>query len=105
MTDEPTFEQRQELHRAERAQAILTDPLVVEALDTLRSATRDLVFDLPIEARERREQLYLMDRARQDFVRVFTAHLMSGEVVAKQLLMEQLEDQQTAAIRERVKER
>ena len=91
--------------RAVRAKAILSDPMVQDALATLKSAVRDLFFETPPEAVEQREQLHLLDRARQHFESVFTAHILGGEVARASLLDDAQAEQALAAIQQRVKER
>lgn len=107
MTTNDTGFSREEFDvaRAVRAQAILSDPMVQEALGTLKSAVRDLFFDTPPEAMEQRERLHLLDRARQHFESVFTAHILGGEVARASLLDDAQAGQALAAIQQRVKER
>lgn len=70
------------IYQGEHAERILSDPLVKSALSDIAQATRDLFFDLPPEAREQREFLHLMDRARQQFEGYFYK-LISGMKVEK----------------------
>lgn len=104
MTDS-THSDQAALHRAARAQTILTDPMVQDALAFVRDQVRDAFFDLELTDPGARERLLLMDRARQQFERVFTAHLMDGSVARAQLLSDDLAAQHLAAIQQRVKER
>lgn len=104
MTDTTQTDQAA-VHRAARAQALLTDPMVQDALAFVRDQVRDAFFDLELSDPGARERLLLMDRARQQFERVFTAHLMDGSVARDLLLSEELAAQHLAAIQQRVKER
>lgn len=104
MTD-TTHSDHAALHRAARAEALLGDPMVKDALAFVRDQVRDAFFDLELSDPGARERLLLMDRARQQFERVFTAHLMDGSVARDLLLSEELAAQHLAAIQQRVKER
>ena len=53
---------RQELDRASRAQALLNDELLREAIDTLRARISDDLFSSPVRDSEGRERLWLMHR-------------------------------------------
>lgn len=104
MTD-TTHSDQAAMHRAARAESILGDPMVKDALAFVRDQVRDAFFDLELSDPGARERLLLMDRARQQFERVFTAHLMDGSVARAQLLSDDLAAQHLAAIQQRVKER
>lgn len=104
MTD-TTHSDQAAMHRAARAESILGDPMVKDALAFVRDQVRDAFFDLELTDPGARERLLLMDRARQQFERVFTAHLMDGSVARAQLLSDDLAAQHLAAIQQRVKER
>lgn len=79
MTDE--FEVRTANNRAERARALLADPMVAEALETIKTAVRDQIFDLGIEQREQREFLFMVDKARQQFETCFKALMYGAEIL------------------------
>ena len=105
-TNESGFTQAEfDVARAVRAQAILSDPMVQEALAALKSAVRDLFFETAPEAAAQREQLHLLDRARQHFESVFTTHILSGDVARASLLDDAQAAQALADIQQRVKER
>ena len=104
MTD-TTHSDQAAMHRAARAESILGDPMVKDALAFVRDQVRDAFFDLELTDPGARERLLLMDRARQQFERVFAAHLMDGSVARAQLLSDDLAAQHLAAIQQRVKER
>ena len=96
-------QQRMEIARAERASTILNDAMVQEALKTIEAAIRDQVFALPIEAREQRDQLVMMDKMRQQFVRWFEIAINAGEVTKYELLAEQNAQAKLDAIREQAR--
>lgn len=76
------------IYRGEQAERILSDPLVKAALSDIAQATRDLFFDLPPEAREQREFLHLMDRARQQFEGYFIKLICGAKVEKSEILAE-----------------
>jgi hypothetical protein len=76
------------IQRGERAAAIMADPLVSEALQTIRESTRDLFFDLAPESAKEREFLHLMDRARQQFERYFLLLIEGAKVEKSEILAE-----------------
>lgn len=97
-------EQREQaLYRAAQAQRVVGDPMVREALDTIKAAIREQVFDLPVEATEQREKLVMMDKMRQQFERYFELALSGGEVARRDLLNEQHTATRLDAIRERAR--
>lgn len=96
-------QQRRQIARAERASTILNDAMVQEALQTIESAIREQVFALPIEAREQRDQLVMMDKMRQQFVRWFEIAINAGEVTKYELLAEQNAQAKLEAIREQAR--
>lgn len=75
----------EQISRAEQAHRILTDPLVVEALETLKTAVRDGFFETPADNIQQREFLHLMDKARQQFVSIFTIIINDGELAKASL--------------------
>lgn len=91
------------IYRAEQARRVMQDPMVREALDTIKTAVRDQVFDLPVEAIEQREKLVLMDKMRQQFEKYFELALSGGEVARRDLLNEQHTAMRLDAIRERAR--
>ena len=104
MTD-TTRQDEAAVHRAARAQTILTDPMVQDALAFVRDQVRDAVFALDPADAGARARLLLVDRARPPFARGVPAHLMDGSVARAQLLSDDLAAQHLAAIQQRVKER
>lgn len=93
----------QVIYRAERAKAIMEDEMVKEAIQTVRQAVRDQVFALPIEAREDREKLVLMDKMAQQFINWFEFVMRDGELMRTELLMERNAQFKLDAIREKAR--
>ena len=93
------------LHKAEQARLILDNELVKYALDKIKTETQALFFQLGSQAREEREMLHLMDRARQQFENVFLVLIQAGEVSRHELLNEHHTAARLAAINERVRAR
>ena len=93
------------MHKAEQARLILDNDLVKFALDQIKTETQALFFQLPSQAREEREMLHLMDRARQQFENVFRVLISAGEVSRYELLDEQHTAARLEAINERVRSR
>lgn len=96
-------QQAREIARGEHARRILEDELVQEVLEHLKSTIRNAVFELPVEAKEQREALFLMDRAREQFVSVFAALIQGAEVSKYELLAEENVKAKLEAIKEKVR--
>lgn len=92
----------QAIHRGERARAILTDPLVQEALRAIREGVRDTFFATPHDAAQQREFLHLMDRARQQFEGVFTLLIAGAEVSQYELTEEAHTKARLEAVNQRI---
>jgi len=69
--------------------------------EAMKAGTRDAFFDLPPEAADKREFLHLMDRARQQFERVFILLINDAEVSGAELLEEQHAQARVEAIHRR----
>ena len=93
------------MHKAEQARLILDNDLVKSALNHIKTETQALFFQLGSQAREEREMLHLMDRARQQFENVFMALIQAGEVSRHELLNEHHIKARLDAIQERVRSR
>lgn len=76
------------IYRGERAAAIMADPLVSEALATIKEQTRALFFELKPEAAQQREFLHLMDRARQQFENYFLLLINEATVEKAEIMAE-----------------
>lgn len=96
-------QQRMQIARAEHADRILNDPLVMEAFKTIEKAIREQVFDLPLEAVEMREKLVLMDKSRQQFMSLFELAIRGGEVTRYELTVEANTQARIQAIREQAR--
>lgn len=96
-------QQRMQIARAEHADRILNDPLVMEAFQTIEKVIRDQVFDLPMEAVEQREKLVLMDKSRQQFMNLFELAIRGGEVPRYELTAEANTKARIQAIREQAR--
>lgn len=72
--------------RGDRAQALWNDPALQEALETVKAGVRDTFFQLPVEAKEQREFLHLMDKARQQFENVLQLLINNATVSHAELL-------------------
>lgn len=93
------------IHRADRAQRILDDDLVIEALQTIKTQTQALFFELPSNAASEREYLHLLDKARQQFENLFKLIIAGGEVSKYELMAEEQTKARLAAIQDRVRQR
>lgn len=81
---EPTIEQLTLLNRAEQAERIMGDPMVMEALAALETSVVEEWKDGALTP-ERREELYQKYRAQMRFIHFFEAHLQNGQMVAEDL--------------------
>jgi hypothetical protein len=96
-------EHMQAMARGEHAKRILEDELVQGALSTIKAQVRDLVFELPLEATDKRQFLVLMDKAREQFERVFTLLISGAEVSKYELDAEANTQARLDAIREKAR--
>ena len=76
------------IHRGEHAARLLADPLLREALDTIKSELQGLFFTLHEGAASERERLHLMDRMRQQFEGYLTALIANAKVEQSEILAE-----------------
>jgi len=95
--------QSEAMYRAESARRVMDDPMVREALETIKAVVRDQVFDLPSEAIEQREKLVMLDKMRQQFERFFEIAIHGGEVARYELDMERNTQTRLDAIREKAR--
>lgn len=93
------------IHRAEHARRLLDDDLLKEALETVKTQTQGLFFELGTQAREEREFLHLMDKARQQFENVLKVIIAGGEVSRYEIMAEEHTKARLAAIQEQVRAR
>lgn len=74
-----------DIPRAERARAICTDDLVVEALDTIEKLYLDKFKNSEPEDTQARETAYAMLRALQEFRGHFESVITTGKLKREQL--------------------
>ena len=93
------------IRRAEHAKRLLDDDLLKEALETIKTQTQALFFELGTQARDEREFLHLMDKARQQFENVLKVLIAGGEVSKYEMLAEEQTKARLTAIQDRVRQR
>jgi hypothetical protein len=93
------------IQKADHARRILDDDLVKFALSKIKTESQGLFFQLGSQAREEREFLHLMDRARQQFENVFLILIAGGDVSRHELAHEYHTQARLDAIRDRVRSR
>lgn len=81
---DPTTEQLTVLHRAEHAERIMGDPMVMEALAALDIAVTEQWKDGALGP-EQREELHRIYQAQLRFIKFFETHLQTGQFVAEAL--------------------
>lgn len=96
-------QQRAQIARADQARRILEDPFVIQALEAIKTGIRDQMFDLPVEAVEQREKLFLMDKMRAQFVNIFALALHGAEVTRYELDQERYVAERLNSIQERAR--
>lgn len=77
-----------EIRRAAQAKVILEDPLVVAALDELRTRVIGQFRDCPVENDGLRYRLQVMLNMIDHFERLLREHIETGQFAAAQLEME-----------------
>lgn len=75
--------------RAEQAKRMLTDPLFVEARQTLESQLKDLICSLPLSERDQREQAVAMLKGAEQFFRIFELIIFDYDVMHAEMLNEE----------------
>lgn len=75
--------------RAEHAKRLLTDPLFVEARQTLESQLKDLICSLPLSERDQREQAVAMLKGAEQFFRIFELIIFDYDVMHAEMLNEE----------------
>ena len=93
------------IQRAEHAKRLLDDDLLKEALETIKTQTQGLFFELASNQAEAREYLHLMDKARQQFENLLKVLIAGGEVSKYELMAEESTRARVSAIQERVRSR
>lgn len=88
--------------RAEQAKQLLSNPLFVEARQTVEGELKELICSLPLAEREKREQAVSILKGSEQFFRIFTLILNDYALQrAEYLQIEQLKARE-AAILERM---
>lgn len=75
----------EELIRAERAQQIINDPLVREALDGIKATIVESWRSAPVKDSEFREKLWAIYVGATKFEEIFRSYMDSGKLAAAQL--------------------
>lgn len=75
--------------RAEQAKRLLTDPLFVEARQTLEGQLKDLICSLPLSERDQREQAVAMLKGAEQFFRIFELIIFDYDVMHAEMLNEE----------------
>ena len=88
--------------RAEHAKRLLTDPLFVEARQTLESQLKDLICTLPLGDRDQREQAVAMLKGSEQFFRIFELIVFDYDVMHAEMLNEEQIKARHQAIQERL---
>lgn len=86
--------------RAEHAKRLLTDPLFVEARQTVEDELKDMIVSLPLSAREEREQAVAILKGSEQFFRVFALIMHNYSLHQSEMLSEA----QTKARMEQIEE-
>lgn len=90
------------ISRADQARRILSDPLYVEAMETIKTQMRDLFF-VGTQTAEQREMLHLMDQARERFQQVFEMAIMGAEIERHHLIEEEQRKTRWESIMQRLR--
>lgn len=88
--------------RAEQAKRLLTDPMFVEARQTLESQLKDLICSLPLSERDQREQAVAMLKGAEQFFRIFELIVFDYEVMQAEMLREEQIKARHQAIQEQL---
>ena len=93
------------MYRGDRAKVLLEDPMVQEALNAMKVSVREQMFTLPIEAREQRDFLFLMDKARQQFERCFEVLIQGAQIHRAEIAQEAQMQSRLDGLREQTRNR
>lgn len=88
--------------RAEHAKRLLTDPLFVEARQTLESQLKDLICTLPLGERDQRERAVAMLKGSEQFFRIFELIVFDYDVMHAEMLNEEQIKSRHQAIQEQL---
>lgn len=92
----------QAAYRADQAKRLLTDPLFVEARQTVEDQLKELIVSLPLVAREEREQAVAILKGSEQFFRIFALILNDYQLSNAELLQDEQIKARAAAIQERL---
>lgn len=90
------------LYRGEQAKRLLSDPLFVEARETVVGQLRDIIVSLPLSARDDREQAVAILKGAEQFFRIFEMVLNDYEIATAEMLSEAQIKARHAAIEDRL---
>lgn len=88
--------------RAEQAKRLLTDPLFVEARQTVEDQLKELIVSLPLMARDERDQAVAILKGSEQFFRIFALILNDYQLSSAELLQTEQLKAREAAIQERL---
>ena len=88
--------------RAEHAKRLRTDPLFVEARQTLESQLKDLICTLPLGERDQREQAVAILKGSEQFFRIFELIVFDYDVMNAEMLNEEQIKSRHQAIQEQL---
>lgn len=89
-------------HRADQAKRLLTDPLFVEARQTVEEQLKELIVSLPLAARDERDQAVAILKGSEQFFRIFALILNDYQLSNAELLQDEQIKARAAAIQERL---
>lgn len=92
----------EDLARAGRARLILEDPLVVAALDGIKSQLREAWESSPARDKEGREEVYRFMRVAGMFEAALRKHIETGEIAAHHLRTEEEQKSLMDRLREKL---
>ncbi|WP_208281728.1 hypothetical protein [Massilia oculi] len=90
------------INRAEAARRIMTDPMVVEALQTIEDGITEAWKEVPLRDVEGREHLHRLLQAKRRFESVFEIVLQEGKLASEELRLEEERKSIAARIKERI---
>lgn len=90
-------------YRAEQAERLLSDPLFVEARETVIQALQAEVLSLPLHERERREATVAMLKGAEQFFRVFTMVIEGHKIERAELIQQAQIEARLQSVQERLR--
>lgn len=92
----------QATYRADQARRLLSDPLFVEARQTVEGQLKEVIVSLPLAARDEREQAVAILKGSEQFFRIFALILNNYQLSNAELLQAEQLKARAAAIQERL---